>query len=145
MIGISAAVDHSGNNPSKWGQGAEGFADRLGSRFGIVAVRENAAFTIRAFDHEDPRYFRVGSGGLVKRTGYALGQTFVARNSRGGNMPAYSVVASGLATPFIAEAWRPERVNAGRELRAGAMGIGAKAISNVFQEFWPDVRHKLGK
>jgi len=143
LIGARAAIDHSDNNPSNWGQGAGGYAARAASHLGTAAVRENAAFAIRAFDHEDPRYFRSPSGGLWKRAGYAISRTFVARNATGGTMPAYSVLAASFATPFIAQTWRPEPFRAGKDLRSGATGIGIEAAGNIFREFWPDLRKKV--
>jgi hypothetical protein len=142
-VGAGAGLDHMHNDPSRWGHGFGGYADRLGSQAGMVVVRENLAFGVRALDHEDPRYVRSGQSGVLKRARYAMGQTFVARNAHGDTMPAYSIVASGFATPFVADAWRPEPVNAGRELRSGAMTIGMKAANNLFLEFWPDIRKKL--
>jgi hypothetical protein len=142
-VGARAGLDHMQNNPSHWGHGFEGYADRLGSEVGMVAVRENIAFGVRALDHEDPRYIHSGQAGVLKRARHAIGQTFVARNARGDTMPAYSIFASGLATPFVADAWRPEPVNAGRELRSGGITIGMKAANNLFLEFWPDIRKKL--
>jgi len=143
LISARAAIDHSDNDPSGWGQGAEGYAVRVASRLGVAAVRENIAFGIRAFDHEDPRYVRSPSAGVWSRARYAVSRTFVARNEQGGAMPAYSVLASSFATPFVAEAWRPEPVRGGRVLRSGAMGIGIEAAANVGREFWPDIRRRI--
>jgi len=143
VIAAKAGIDHSDNNPSRWGQGMEGYATRAASHFGRSFLRENIAFGIRAVDHEDPRYFRAHSKGAWKRTGYAASRTFVARSERGGNMPAYSTLVADFATPFIAQTWRPEPISAGRELRSGVMGIGINAVSNVGQEFWPDIRRML--
>jgi len=143
VIAAKAAIDHSDNNPYRWGQGTEGYATRAASHFGHSFVRENIAFGIRAMDHEDPRYFRSHSKGAWRRTGYAASRAFVARSERGGNMPAYSALVAEFATPFIAQTWRPEPMSAGREFRSGAMGVGINAASNVGQEFWPDLRRKL--
>jgi len=143
LSGVRGAIDHSDNNPSGWGQGAEGYAARVASHLGNSAVRENVAFAIRAFDHEDPRYFRSPPAGVWKRAGYAISRTFVVRNATGGTMPAYSVLAASFATPFIAQTWRPEPIRGGRELRSGATGIGIEAAGNIWREFWPDLRKKV--
>lgn len=143
LIAGRAAIDHSRNDPSGWGEGPDGYALRVASRLGRVAVRQNLAFAVRALDHEDPRYFRSRETGIWRRSRYAVGRTFVVRNERGGTMPAYSLLLGDFATPFIAQVWRPQPVNAGREFRGGAIGIGIDAISNVGREFWPDIRKKL--
>jgi len=145
LIAGRAAIDHSRNDPSGWGEGTDGYALRVASRLGRVAVRENLAFAVRTLDHEDPRYFRSREVGIWRRSRYAVGRTFVVRNARGGTMPAYSLFLADFATPFIAQTWRPESVNAGREFRGGAIGIGIEAISNVGREFWPDIHKKLSR
>jgi hypothetical protein len=143
LIGARAAIDHSSNDPSRWGEGTEGYALRVASYLGRSAVRQNIAFAVRAMDHEDPRYFRSPQTGTWRRARYAVGRTFVARNDRGGTMPAYSVLLADFPTPFIAQTWRPEPINAGREFRGGAIGIGMTAVENLGQEFLPDIRKKL--
>jgi hypothetical protein len=143
VVAANAALDHSVNDPSAWGQGTEGYAVRVASRLGREVVRENIAFAVRAFDHEDPRYVRSSAAGIRRRAGYAAGRAFLARNERGETMPAYSLFVASLATPFIAQTWRPEPINAGRELRAGSMAIGLAASGNMYEEFWPDIRKKL--
>ena len=140
---VGAAIDHSTNDPVKWGGGAEGYAERFASRLGRVAIREDIAFAVRAVDHEDPRYFRSAETGVWKRARYAAIRTFVVRNERGGTMPAYSLLLADFATPFIAQTWRPEPVNVGREIRGGAIGIGVAALGNLGKEFWPDIRKKF--
>jgi hypothetical protein len=136
-------MDHTSHSPSAWGQGTEGYAERIGSHLARAAVRENIAFGIRALDHEDPRYFRSHDRGAWKRTRHAVGRSFMVRNERGGYMPAYSTLAADLATPFIAQSWRPEPISAGRELRTGGMGLGFDVVQHLGQEFWPDIKKKL--
>jgi hypothetical protein len=143
VMAAATAIDHADNSPARWGQGTEGYALRTASHFGRAAVRENLAFGIRALDHEDPRYFRSHSKGAWRRSRYAVSRTFIARSERGGDMPAFSGLVSDFATPFAAQAWRPEPISARRELRSGAMGMGFTAVGNLGQEFWPDIRKKL--
>ncbi len=143
IIGTRAAIDHAGDDPNKWGQGAEGYAVRVASRLGRVAVRENLAFGIRRLDHEDPRYVRADSRGVLNRTRHAVTQTFIARNREGGIMPAYSSLAADFATPFIAQTWHPGTIRGARELQSGGMAIGVTAFSNICSEFWPDIRKRL--
>ena len=143
MVAAGAASDHARRDPSAWGEGSEGYATRVGSRLGTIAVRENLAFAVRALDHEDPRYFRSPPAGVLKRARYAASRAFIVKNERGGTMPAYSSFVADLATPFIAQTWRPEPISAGRELRTGAVGIGLNVVGNIGQEFWPDFRKKL--
>ncbi len=137
LIAARAGIDHEGDDPAGWGQGSEGYAVRVASRVGALVMRENLAFAVRAFDQENPRYFHSQERTAWKRTGYALSRTFVARNAAGGSLLA------DVATPFIAQTWRPEAVTGGRALRSAGMSLGFDAVRNVGSEFWPDIRKKL--
>jgi hypothetical protein len=143
LIAARAAIDHSENNPTRWGQGFGGYSERAAHHLARAAIRQNLAFGIRALDHEDPRYFRSHSKGVWRRAGYAAGRTFVVRSERGGNMPAYSSIVADFGAPFIAQTWRPEAISPSRELTSGAMAIGFTGVSNLGQEFWPDIRKRL--
>ncbi len=144
-IAIRAGVDQGTDTPIQWGGGTAGYAERFASHFGRSFLRENIAFGVRALDHEDPRYFVLGKGGLWKRTKYAVRQTFVVRNDHGSTMPAYSRFISTYSMPLISQAWRPEQFSVGRELGNGSIGMATGVGYNVFQEFWPDLKKKVLK
>jgi hypothetical protein len=141
---VHAALDQAQKSPSAWGSGIDSFGVRVASRFGRGFLRENIAFGIRALDHEDPRYFRMGTGTGRSRTKYALSRTFLARkdNVADGSawMPAYSRFLSDFAMPFLAQTWRPEGFNVPRGFRQGSVAIGMGFASNLWTEFWPDIR-----
>ena len=140
-VATTAAINQHENFPSGWASTPGGYALRVASTFGQIAVRENIAFGVRALDGEDPRYFRSGQGGFWKRTGYALGHTFTALNSKGHRMPAFSLLVADYSAPFIAQQWRPNGISMGRELATGSLGVSIIVTQNLLLEFWPDMRH----
>jgi hypothetical protein len=144
---VKAGLDQAQKSPAAWGSGIDSFGVRVASRFGRAFLREDIAFGVRAFDHEDPRYFRAGIGTGHSRTKSALYQTFMARkdNVPGGNtwMPAYSRFLSDFAMPFLAQTWRPEPLNVARGFRQGSLALGMTFGSNLWQEFWPDIRKRF--
>jgi hypothetical protein len=140
-VATTAAIEQTENKPSGWAATPGGYALRAASAFGQIAVRENIAFGIRALDGEDPRYFRSGRGGFWQRTGYALGHTFAAVNSKGRLMPAWSMLAADYSAPFIARQWTPgQPPSTSRELAAGTLGVGVIVTQNLILEFWPDLQ-----
>ena|SRR5579884_3442427 len=145
MVGfaIHAIYDQYRDDPHQWGMQSESLGVRMASRFGRTFVRENIAFGIRAIDHEDPRYFRAGHGTGWNRTRYALKSTFLAHTDNGGIMPAYARLAGDCAAPFIAQSWRPEPFRMSLGFRGGAAAVSMNAVSNVWQEFWPDLKKKI--
>jgi hypothetical protein len=137
-----AALDESRHSPHAWGQGADSFGVRMADKFGRSFVRENIAASIRALDHEDPRYFPLGAGTKWERVKYALTRTVVTRRDDGGWGPAFGRIAADYATPFIAQTWRPEKFSVSRGLRGGSIAIGMDFGSNLWKEFWPDLRKR---
>ena len=144
---VHAAMDQAQKSPSAWGSGIDSFGVRVASRFGREFLRENIAFGIRALDHEDPRYFRVGAGTGGARVKYALSRTFLARKDTipDGSVwiPAYSRLIADFGMPFLAQTWRPEGFNIPRGFRQGSIAVGMGFASNLWTEFWPDIRKRF--
>lgn len=138
----SAAFDQVGKHTDGWGSRSGDFGLRTASWFGHSFIRENLAFGIRALDGEDPRYTRLGHGGVFKRTAYAIGHTFAVRGKNGGYMPAWSFLAD-YATPFIVREWEPGAIHPYREAKGGSIAVASIVGMNFGKEFWPDVKKKL--
>jgi hypothetical protein len=143
--GFHSLIDYGLNKPHQWGTEGGSIGLRAASTFGRSFLRENIAFGVRAFDHEDPRYFRSGHGNVLSRTRYAAVHTLMVRNDNGSMMPAYSLFIAGSTMPFIAQSWRPEPFSIARGFRGGGTIMGLAVVANVWNEFWPDVREKLPK
>jgi hypothetical protein len=126
-----------------WGLGAGAIGPRIASDFGRRFLRQNIAFGVRALDHEDPRYFRSGQGNVLSHVRYAAIHTFLVRNDNGSAMPAYSLFVSASTMPFIAQSWRPESFSMARGFGGGGVSIGVALATNIWNEFWPDLRAKL--
>jgi hypothetical protein len=140
---VHSAIDQFRDTPNQWGRNADSFGMRMASHFGTSLLRETTAFGVREADHEDPRYFRSGEGSNWSRTKFALKRTFMVHNDRGSIMPAYSSIIADYATPFLVHEWRPERFTPAIGFRNGTISLGIGAATNVWREFWPDVRKKL--
>lgn len=138
-------VDYAFDLPKQWGRSGDSLAVRAAGHLGESFIRYNVQFAIQAIDHEDPRYFRSGQHGGWKRTKYAVVHTFVVRRDDQSWMPAYSLIATAYGMPYIVHEWRPERFRNMDGFEAGTMGIGIAMGSNIFNEFWPDLRKKLPK
>jgi len=140
---VQAAAEQITDRPAGWGTKPDAYAIRMASIIGRNLVRESLAFGVRAADHEDPRYFVCGQGSTWHRTRYALAHAFVSRTDSGGTIPAYSRFIADYTTPFIADQWRPERFHTGQAFRAGTAAFGFAMVSNVLQEFLPDLKRKI--
>lgn len=143
MLGplLGASVGQARNSPPEWGQGSEGFGQRLASGYGRNVIARTIALGIASADHEDSRYFPSKETGIWKRTKYAMISTVVSRKPDGRAMPAYSQIAGAYGAAFIANAWEPpSQADAGHALQRGSTALLSSMGWHVFEEFWPDIR-----
>jgi hypothetical protein len=95
---------------------------------------------------EDPRYFRLGSGGFFKRTGYALSRIWVTRTDAGGTTVNFSEIAgAGLSSGISNFYYPPEDRTLSKNLSRWGIMVGEDTFFNLLKEYWPDIRHKLLK
>jgi hypothetical protein len=85
----------------------------------------------------------LGHGSGWTRVKYAVLRTFLVRNDSGGTMPAYSLLVAAYGTPLLADRWGVEHFLNPHPFRAGTAALGFAVGSDVFQEFWPDLKQKL--
>jgi hypothetical protein len=141
QAGFSQAIDR----PEGFGQGADGYGRRYGA-----ALANNLSFDFFgrfAFPvllHQDPRYFRAGSGSAGSRLKYAVSRVLVTRTDSGSQTFNSSQVMGSLFSSALANAYYPEedRDAAGTFSRAGSR-LAWAAAGNILREFWPDIRRKI--
>ncbi len=127
-------------NPS-FGQGFGGYAKRLSASFGDQMIGNMMSEGVMpSLLHEDPRYFRIGEGRKLSRTGYALTRIFVTRTDTGGSRFNFSEVLGNSTAVALSNAWYPDTRTASENVEKLAMQLATDAFSNVLKEFWPDVR-----
>ena len=101
-------------------------------------------FVFPSITHEDTRYYTMGSGGFIKRTGYALSRAIVTRTDSGNNTFNFSEVIGAGASAGISNLYYP---SASRSLSntgtQWGLDIAIDAASFWFREFWPDINHRL--
>lgn len=130
--------------PRQWGRGGVGIAKRLGSQYGQFAVGETIELGVSALHREDPRYFRMPDARFGRRLGHAMLSTVVVRGGDGRNTIGLARLANVYGAWAIATTWNPpDQRNVLQIAKYGTLGLGIKAGSNVFREFWPDVKKRL--
>ncbi len=145
LILILAGVDQVENSTPQFRQGAAGYAryfwhnaaDQVDENFWVQAILPSVL-------HQDSRYYTLGHGGLVRRTVYAFGRTFITRSDSGKEVFNYSeIIGSGAASgisaayyPTVEQTW----TKVGQRWLQNGIIDGA---TYVIQEFWPDINDKL--
>ena len=140
------AFDTARNFPRQWGRTIRGTGQRLGSQYGQFAIGEVIEMGVSFLHKEDPRYFRMPDARFGRRLGHALASTVVVRGVDGTPTVAFSRLANVYGAWAIATTWNPpDQRSVGKIATYGTMGLSIKAASNVFREFWPDVKRRLAK
>jgi hypothetical protein len=133
----------TGQQPS-FGQGARGFGHRLVTNYADQSMGN--MFTEGVFPvllHEDPRYFRRGTGSILSRAGYALTRVIVTHKDSGGRRFNYSEWLGNASAVAISNAYYPDSRTPVDNSTKLLMQVGTDAVSQVLKEFWPDIRRKL--
>jgi|SRR5580698_7096219 hypothetical protein len=130
--------------PKEYGTHWQGFGDRLGMSVAGNAVSNTMEAGFGAVWGEDPRYLREPYASFGHRLRHAAKMTFLAENRDGKEMPAYARFIAIPGSNFMSNAWRaPGDDTANRAAIRTGLGFLDRFGSNVFDEFWPDVKQKL--
>lgn len=95
--------------------------------------------------HEDPRYFRKGTGSGLSRLGYAAGQVLWTHRDSGGAMFNFAEVGGNATAVALSNVYYPGGHTASTAVSKFAMQIGVDMVSNILKEFWPDLDHKFAR
>jgi hypothetical protein len=147
-IGFVAAVGQANNSDSAYGQGWGAYGARYGTAFGDNMVENFMVGAILpSILHQDPRYYQLGKGSFVHRTGYAIGRIFVTRSDSGHKQFNYSeIFGSAIGAGISTYSYHPrDEQNLGNAASVWGTQIGWDVVSTVVKEFWPDVRRKFHK
>src|SRR5206468_5630094 len=114
-----------------------GFEDRLGSRYGQVAISHTLRFAAsRALEQRNLRYYPCACGDSASRLINALVGPFRV-TSPGGIHYSMLNPATELVSGILVTSVHPGGFHVGEGIRAGATGILGEALADVVREYWP--------
>jgi hypothetical protein len=138
---VSAAWGTALNNPEEYGPHWEGFGKRYGMRLIGVASGNAIEAGLGRVWGEDPRYFNSTANRPLPRLRHAAAMVFFAYRADGHRAPAFARYTGIVGNNFISNAWRvPSESSASAALTRSALGFAGRFASNVFDEFWKDIR-----
>lgn len=143
--GLDAAEEQAENTFPEYHQGWVGYAKRFGASYADSfdgGLWGNAILPVIL--HEDPRYFRKGTGTFMHRALYSAFTTIWCKRDDGRWGPNYAnvagnFVAGGISNLYYPPADRGAELTVTRALTVTAEG----AIGSEFVEFWPDISQHL--
>jgi len=145
IMGFLAGIGQASDSNPTYGQGFKGYAQRYGTAYSDNAV-ENfmSSAVLPSILHQDPRYYELGKGGFLRRTGHAVGRVLITRSDAGQTQFNYSeVLGAGMAAAISTYTYHPHS-----ERSFGNVGgvwitqMGWDAATYMLKEFWPDLRRK---
>jgi hypothetical protein len=142
---FAAGINQGENAPPEWKQGAEGYAKRFGSDFGIAAVSTTTRYALAEAFKEDTLYYRCECTGVLPRLRHALISTFTARRGEDGHsgFSFSDLVAPYAGTMTAVYGWYPGRYGAKDAFRMGNYSLLWYAGANIGLEFLYAGPHSL--
>jgi hypothetical protein len=141
---VKSVIYNAAGLNSGFGSGASGFFKRYGAAIADGASgRFFRTYAYPVLLHEDPRYFRLGSGTKKTRTWYSINRVFVTRTDAGNSRFNWSKMLGSFTSSGLSNLYYP------KENRGGGftfIGVGfsylGEASMNLVKEFWPDISAK---
>jgi hypothetical protein len=146
LAAIFGAENQLTNSNRAFGQGAAGFGRYFGASYGNFVVGNYMTEAVfPSLLHQDPRYFRRGTGGAWSRVRYAIGQTFWTHNDSGRSQFNYSEWLGNSAAVAISNAYYADNRTARDNASQLGVQIGVDTAANILKEFYPDILRKFGR
>ena len=140
LAGISQWADEN----HQFGQGAAGFGKRLVTAYAdqsLGNMMTEGVFPVML--HEDPRYYRSGTGSTRSRTGYAFSRIFVTHTDSGRKRFNYSEWVGNSVAVAISNTYYSDGRTVGNNLSKLVEQCALDGVSQVLKEFWPDIKQKF--
>ena len=143
VTGAFAGIYQAENQNPAFGQGMTGYAKRYSTTLAdqMIGNMMTEGF-LPVLLHDDPRFFRSGTGTTGARVKSALRQIIMTRADSGGwrfNAPEW--LGNG-ATVGISSLYYTSSRGFSSDMERFGMQIGTDALSNVLKEFWPDIKQR---
>jgi len=146
LAGLFAAEGPLTASEPSFGSGASAFSKYYATALTDFVVGDLMTEAIvPALTHQDPRYFRRGSGGGLRRLGSALGQIVWTHADNGGSQLNVSELAGNAAAVGIGNAYYRDNRTLSGNISKLLIQIGVDAASNVLKEFAPDLDRLFSK
>jgi hypothetical protein len=137
---LDSGLEEAEDSFQGYGWGPSGYAKRYGASFadGFIGNFFGNAVLPAAF-HQDPRYFRKGTGSAKSRVWYVVKSTVVCRGDNGHQEFNYSNIAGNFIGGGISNLYYPANERGvGLTLENGLTVTAEGSIGSLAEEFYPD-------
>lgn len=143
--GVDAALEYHNQEFPEYGYGFSGYAKRYGASFTDDAVGTLfAEAVLPSALHQDPRYFRLGRGSILRRLNYTMLSAVRCRGDNFHWQPNVSLLVGNLIGGSISNAYYPPADRGiGLTFERGLTVTGEDLLNSLATEFYPDISHAL--
>src|SRR5271156_1476771 len=143
-----AGVSQAQNSEPGYGQGWGSYGIRYASALGdglTEAYMVSAVFP--SVLRQDPRYYQLGHGSFLHRTGYALSRLAITRGDSGNaQFNASEIFGSAVAAGIVTYSYHPhDDKTLSNTASVWGTQVAYDAIAIEIKEFWPDLRRKFSQ
>jgi hypothetical protein len=144
LAGIFGAQSQLIDANRAFGQSVAGLSRYTAAAYGDLAIADYMTEAVfPTILHQDPRYFRRGTGSAGARLRYAMGQIFITHNDSGRVQFNCSEIVGNSVAVAISNAYYVDNRTAGNAVSKFGMQIAVDMTGNVLKEFWPDLQRKF--
>jgi hypothetical protein len=143
--GIFSGIGQLNNSDKEFGQGGVGYGRRYWHWMAANATGNYLTEAILpAALGEDPRYYTLGRGGVLHRTGYAISRLAVTKRDSGRWAPSFSEIpGNGIAAAISVHYFPSSQRGWVKTYQIWLSSLAVDGASNILKEFWPDISSKL--
>ena len=146
LAALFAGESQLTNDNRSFGQGVAGYGRYWGTAYADFAIGDFMTEGIfPTFLHQDPRYFRKGTGSGWSRLGYAMEQIFWTHGDSGRSQFNFSEVIGNSTAVAISNAYYANNRTASNGVSKLGMQLGVDMAANILKEFWPEAERKLSR
>jgi hypothetical protein len=144
LAAVFAGEGQLTNANRSFGQGAAGFGRYFGTSYADLVIGDYMTEAIfPAMLHQDPRYFRRGTGSTWSRMLYAIDQAFWTHADSGHMQFNYSEILGNSTAVAISNAYYQNNRDAASAAARLGTQVGVDMASNILKEFSADLNQKL--
>ncbi len=144
LAGLFAAEGQMTNSNRPFGQGAAGYAKYFGAAYGDLAIGDYMTEAVfPSLFHQDPRYFRQGSGTGWSRLRYAVSQIFLTHGDSGKTQINFSELIGNATAVAISTSYYSGNRTASDATSKLGLQLGVDMAANIVKEFWPEIQRML--
>jgi hypothetical protein len=145
FAGLLAGIAQAENSFPEFHQGAAGYGRYYWHTFADQADENyQVEFFFPIALRQDPRYYTLGRGGLVKRAAYSFSRVLITRTDSGRETFNSSEIVGAGAAAGISNFYYPSAERTWTKTgQRWLLNVGLDSVTFVFKEFWPDINSKI--